>query len=162
MGVTAGWENFFVATAGASAALAGLLFVAISVNIQRILSIQHMPGRAGQTLMYLLATLLASLLGLVPGQTRLWLGSELLVVGGLFWLFAMRVHLRSVPLMPPVRRWRWLHFTVAQLATIPYVVTALSLLWGRGGGLYWVVPATLFSMAAAMMNGWVLLVEILR
>ncbi len=30
------------------------------------------------------------------------------------------------------------------------------------GGLYWLVPAILFSFAGAMLNAWVLLVEILR
>lgn len=30
---TAGWHDLFVASAGASAALAGLVFVAVSVNV---------------------------------------------------------------------------------------------------------------------------------
>jgi hypothetical protein len=33
-----GWESLFVAVAGASAALAGPLFVAVSINLDRILA----------------------------------------------------------------------------------------------------------------------------
>ncbi len=41
-----GWENFFVAEVGASAALAGLIFVGVSINLNRILSLPRLPDRA--------------------------------------------------------------------------------------------------------------------
>ena len=37
------WSELFVATAGAGAALAGLVFVAVSINIDRILKLPGMP-----------------------------------------------------------------------------------------------------------------------
>ncbi len=33
---------------------------------------------------------------------------------------------------------------------------------GAGGGLYWVVPATVLGFGGAVLNAWVLLVEIVR
>ncbi len=33
-----GWENFFIAELGASAALAGLVFVGLSINLTKILN----------------------------------------------------------------------------------------------------------------------------
>jgi hypothetical protein len=43
---TAGWESLFVAEAGASATLAGLLFVAVSINLARVLEHPGLPGWA--------------------------------------------------------------------------------------------------------------------
>ena len=45
--VTAGWAEFSVATAGAGAALAGLVMVVISVNVREILASPSLPARAG-------------------------------------------------------------------------------------------------------------------
>jgi hypothetical protein len=39
----AGWENFLIAEVGASAALLGLVFVAISINLARIISLPLSP-----------------------------------------------------------------------------------------------------------------------
>ena len=39
---------------------------------------------------------------------------------------------------------------------------AISLLVGAGGGLYWFVPAVVLGFAGAVLNAWVLLIEILR
>jgi hypothetical protein len=44
----ADWEGLFLAGAGASAALAGLLFVAVFINLTKILQVPGRPGRAGR------------------------------------------------------------------------------------------------------------------
>lgn len=43
----ADWTNFGLATAGTAATLAGLLFVAVSINLKRILEFPNLPARAG-------------------------------------------------------------------------------------------------------------------
>jgi hypothetical protein len=75
---TAEWQGLFIAEAGASAALAGLLFVAISINLARILQGAGLPGRAGEAIVLLVAVLVISTLALVPGQSPTVLGAELL------------------------------------------------------------------------------------
>ena len=40
------WVNFFFAEVGASAALTGLVFVGVSINLKRILSLPKLPNRA--------------------------------------------------------------------------------------------------------------------
>jgi hypothetical protein len=75
------WADFAVGVAGATAALTGLLFVAVSVNIHRIMQLPNLPGRAGQTLITLITPLLVSVLLLVPDQPRDLLGWELIGLG---------------------------------------------------------------------------------
>jgi len=41
-----GWENFFIAEVGASAALAGLIFFGVSINLTGILSLPRLADRA--------------------------------------------------------------------------------------------------------------------
>jgi modulator of FtsH protease len=43
------WFEFGVGVLGAAAALSGLLFVAMSINIERILALRTLPPRAAGT-----------------------------------------------------------------------------------------------------------------
>ena len=63
-----GWESFFVAQVGASAAVAGLVFVGVSINLDKILKYAGLPGRAQEALIVLMLVLVVSSLMLVPGQ----------------------------------------------------------------------------------------------
>jgi modulator of FtsH protease len=76
-----GWESFYVAQVGASAAAAGLVFVGVSINLNKILKYPSLPGRALEALVVLMLVLVASSLTLVPGQSNVAIGAELLVVG---------------------------------------------------------------------------------
>ena len=48
--VAGDWASFTLAITAAAATLAGRLFVAVSINLQRILSFKNLPARAAQTL----------------------------------------------------------------------------------------------------------------
>ena len=76
------WSDLFVAAAGATAALSGLVFVAVSINIERILANEGVPDFAMVTLLMLLGALMVSLLGLIPGQSVAAFAWEL--IGGGF------------------------------------------------------------------------------
>ena len=48
------------------------------------------------------------------------------------------------------------------IGTVPFVIGAISLLLEVGGGLYWIAAGVLAAILGAVVNAWVLLVEILR
>jgi modulator of FtsH protease len=155
------WTDLFVASAGASAALAGLVFVAVSINIDRILKFPGLPARALETLMLLLSVLVVSTLALIPDQSHTALGIELLVEGVVITVVVTTLAFRSLPSRAS-RQWLVGRLVVAALGTVPLVVGGATLLAATGGGLYWTVGGILGATAGAVLNAWVLLVEILR
>jgi hypothetical protein len=159
---TAPWSELYVAMAGAAAALLGLLFVAVSINLQDVLRLAHLPLRAAETLSVLLALLATAVFVLAPDQARTTVGGELAVTGVL--LLGLDGWARIRQGRVPGMQYRAVVVPVVIVAAtgLPLVVAGVSLVAGAGGGLYWTVPALLAGFAGAVVNAWVLLVEILR
>ncbi len=61
------WHDLCVALAGASGALLGLAFVAISFNLDAIIADKFLPARAVETLIFFAYPLAGSVLVLTPG-----------------------------------------------------------------------------------------------
>jgi hypothetical protein len=156
------WTDLYVAVAGATAALAGLLFVAVSINLERIVAEPNLPERALETLLLLVGALLLAVAVLVPGQSDAALGVEIALVGGAFCFVIARLWRRRIPQDAEPQGWREARLTLLALGTLPQVIGGLSLIAGAGGGLYWVVAGIAFAILGAVANAWVLLVEILR
>jgi hypothetical protein len=157
------WVEFGVALAGAAAVLAGLVFVSVSINLDRVLAVHGLPGRAGESIVMFGGVLVASTLLLVPGQSRVALGVELLIGGALLSaiLVAIAVPGINLPTRQPLT-WRVTRIVVALVTSVPVVVSGLSLLAEWGGGLYWLAAAFVLSLVAGIANAWVLLVEVVR
>ena len=164
----ANWQNFFAAEAGAAAALTGLIFVAISINLTRIIGHPALPGRAGDALCKLGAILVIATIGLVPGMAVTTTGVLIGATGLVAWLGCMvpqiRLLRRRVPEWnwPTHRQWILHRLIVAQCATVPLMIAGVSLVLQRGGGLYWLLPGVIFSFVGGIIGAWILLVEILR
>jgi modulator of FtsH protease len=154
------WHDLFVATAGAGAALAGLVFVAVSINIERILEYEGLPDRALQTVVLLLNVVVISIIGLIPGQGHGALGIELLLFGSatawIMWRLAFR---QPSDENEEPRVWK---LNVLSWGTLPTLVGAITIIAADGGVLYWIVFGIVGAIVGAVANAWVLLVEILR
>ncbi len=74
------WADFFVAEIGASAALTGLIAVAISINLSRILAFKTLPGLAASALILLGSVLVLTSAALIPHQPMGVFGFETLAV----------------------------------------------------------------------------------
>jgi hypothetical protein len=75
------WFEFAVAIVGAAAVLSGLLFVAMSINIERIMGIVTLPTRGAGTLVLFVIPLLIGTWILIPEQSSTMLGVELVATG---------------------------------------------------------------------------------
>lgn len=146
---------------GAAAALTGLLFVAISINLEQILKYPQLPGRAAGTLGILVSALVVSGFALAPGQSIEALGVEIAAAGVIVGTQALVV-VRGKSIEGERRSWAIEHVATLLLPSIAFVIGGVSLVGGAGGGFYWILAGVLLVFVSASVNAWVLLVEIKR
>jgi len=157
------WSDFAVALAGAAAALAGLLFVALSINVRVIVASRDLIWRAVTALTSMTTPLVISVLLLVPGQSDTVLGVALLAVGVL--VGTLIAVLNSPFHLPPQRTlamWAGGTAIPGALITIPTILAGLGVMLGSLGGLFWLPVAALAALLGGLLQAWVLLIEILR
>jgi modulator of FtsH protease len=163
----AAWDGFAAALATASAALAGLVFVAVSINITRILSVRNLPGRAGETVILFVGALCECALVLIPDQPVTALGVELLVAGTLAAAILGAIVVPALGVPMPTRQlqpasWRLARVITWLIATVPVILAGCSLIGWIPGGLFWFAGGILLAVVVAAGNAWVLLVEVVR
>jgi modulator of FtsH protease len=120
-----GWHDFFLASAGATAALLGLLFVGVSINLGKIAAAERVDlrARAGQAFVNLVFVLVISLIMLIPDADPSSIAASL----GLMAAFALyrvvqnlstvyRERERLQHLRPTLRRIGWTVIADAVLA----------------------------------------------
>jgi hypothetical protein len=156
------WSDFAVMLGGAFAALAGLLFVAVSINVREIVGTTGLPARALETLVLFTTPLVIAIVLLVPDQGRRAVGAELLAVAAVVGVVLARQHQRARADTQSPRASRAFRLLVDGVVFAALGAAGATLLAGAGGGLFWVVPATVAALAGGLANAWVLLVEILR
>jgi len=157
------WQSLFAMQGGAAATLTGLVFVAVSINLARIMEVPGLPGRAAESILQFLQVFFVAMVALIPRQPAAALAVEILVIVVISWVAQLCGQIRYArsraghPVSWLVRR-----VVMTQLGTVPFFIAALLVLAGDARGLYWLVPGFAFSFVAGVTSAWVLLVEILR
>ena len=158
------WNTFFAAQAGASAALAGLVFVALSINLREILAHPALvPGRAAEALIMMVQPVFIALVVLIPSQGMRTLGFEMLILGAIAFAFVNGVIWRSFEAAREREMREFvLRIGMAELALLPTIIAGALLIDGSATGLDWQAFGVLMCLAVGITDAWVLLVEILR
>jgi hypothetical protein len=156
------WDTFFAAQLGASAALAGLLFVGISINMTKILKYPVPVNIALQALILLGTILIVSSFSLVPDQSVMFLGVETLIAGASVWVGVTILNIRNLRAQKEYRRGQINQTILVQIAALSYLLAGIVMITLGSEGVNLLVPAVVVSFIVAMMDAWLLLVEINR
>jgi modulator of FtsH protease len=155
------WHDFFLAAAGAAAALTGLLFVGLSLHIRYIASNSVYRNMARGSLIGLVTVLVISLIALVSQSDRS-AGIELALVGALYVFGEGAYELvtygrrsdRRVARMTVVRS------GIGHLLALVAIAGSLGVVFKVGPGLYAVAFISITIMVWNLWNAWELLIGV--
>ncbi|HEY1622498.1 MAG TPA: hypothetical protein VGG16_01740 [Streptosporangiaceae bacterium] len=153
---SADWHDFATMIGGASGALTGLLFVAVSLNASRIAGHPGLRASAGQTLTLFITPLVIAAALLVPHQPDWVLGAELTATGlfsGLVLSVNHRVKTRladdDLRLISIFNR-----RTPNVIAMGLVMASGVILTTGQEAGLYLLFPAMVVELVSGVLNAW--------
>jgi modulator of FtsH protease len=154
------WHDFFVTAGTAAAALTGLLFVALSIQLDRVLGHPEHRFRARGNFFGLTVVMVMALVVLMPSLSQRWLGVGLIVPN----LAAATVnawHIRRVlptffsgSVIFPLR------VALSYALILMGVFGGISVIWGTGGGLVWPAIEAIGMLLIALLGAWSLLVGV--
>jgi hypothetical protein len=156
------WVTFFATEVGAAAALSGLVFVALSINLRSILEEPVLVGRAAEALVLLLGPVAFGLTLLSPCGHVLLGGIELALAAA-FGVVLTLIVVRAWPVAKTRPHHEYaIRMALAEACVATEITGAAILLAAPGTAAGWIGFGGLLCIAAGISDAWVLLVEILR
>ncbi len=154
------WNNFFLMVGGAAAALTGLVFVAMSLNLDVITADTTHRFRAIGTLTGFVAVFMICALALMAGQNHQAIGIEWLIVSSIAALVYVNGYVRAIQ-----SRDSSVGLSLTRLATgtacyIAEIIGAILLTLGYIAGLYLASIAMVVYIAFMITGAWLLLVGV--
>jgi len=146
------WQNLYVMLGGASAALTGLLFVAVSLHIRAIVGDPTLRARAWANICLIVTLVINATVILVPQDvTAVGIGVCVVTMSFLGFFIWRIIRFRSAGLVLP---WRVI---VVILLNLMGIAAGLSLISRWGGGMYAVTVYFCATLAWVIFNAWAIL-----
>jgi hypothetical protein len=156
------WSEFNVAMVGATAALAGLVIVAASVNIGEIVKARSLTARLGAAIASLVLAILGAGVGLVPGIPAVAYGVVLIAGAVGAAVFAADATRQVYADRHPANRAKLGKAVVAFVTPALYLTGGALLLAADAAGLVVLAIGSFTAIVTALLVSWIVLVEVLR
>jgi hypothetical protein len=160
--VVESWDTFAVIVGGAAAALLGLLFIAISIRLNVVAGSQELRNRSAQTLVLFGIVLVLALLMAIPGQSRVVLGIEVVVLAVLGGVGLTLLDWRaggSSGGQPGIGRVLD-KISPNTITTVLLLVSGLLLLFGLKAGRYVLVAPVIIAFAGGLTSAWLFMTRV--
>jgi len=154
------WQNFFVMVGGGAAALAGLVFIAMSINLSIITQDATHKNRAVATMTGFTAVFLVCALALMGNQSYRWIGVEWLVVTLVPTITYIRVYVQATKIGRSSVGLSIGRFIVGTACYVVQIIGSVLLIAGHLAGLYLASVAMVLSFAFFISAAWLLITGI--
>jgi hypothetical protein len=139
--------------AAVAGALAGLLFVAVSVNAAALSESPAIRYRAAQTLVLFMISVLVAVVLAAP-QPAIAIGWQLLALAVLSGATLLALDRRAGHAPAPGIASYVERFSPNMITAVLVAVAGVTLIVGEGGGLYWLIPTAAASLVGGVVNAW--------
>jgi tetrahydromethanopterin S-methyltransferase subunit G len=154
------WNNFFIMVGGGAAALAGLVFIAISINISAVTHDATHKNRAIATLTGFTGVFMVCAFALIGKLGYRWLGAEWLVVTLVPMTTYVRVYRRARAMGRSTVGLDLGRFIQQTGCYVGQIIGSVLLLFGYVAGLYVASVFMVLSFAFFISGAWLLITGI--